>query len=250
MNNHPISILIADNENKDGQNLSSQLRTAGEICLYEAVQGGFHALDEIYRVCPDIIVMDITLAELDGIGILRRMTQQPPGKFPRTILLVEEDRKIEASEAFLLGAQYCFIKPIDYGVLKERICTIIQEMRIEDGRTSERLISQVREIVIKIGAPVHKLGYSYFIDAVLLIIEHSGEIYPARDLYEDVAVKHNTTWRCVESNLRNATSQICELCNEEYIKIFFIGHEKDAKKLSNFKMISKLAEYVKIHGAM
>lgn len=205
-------------------------------------------LDEIYRLCPDIVIMNLTMQGIDGIGILRRMKQEPPRKIPITILLVDEGQRIEASEAFLLGAKYCMIRPIDYLELEDRIRDQIEQMRSENGKSSENLIAKIREIVNKIGAPAHRLGYKYLIDAVALFLEHKDSVYPARDLYEDVAANHNTTWKCVESNLRNTIGQICDQSNNIYREIFFSEKGKDACKLSNYKMISILAEYVKLNS--
>ena len=89
----------------------------GEIGLTKAREGGF-----------DLILLDIMLPKLDGLGILRELRKSPPvAKNGPILLLTNLSHDPVISQAIDLGASAALIKSdIDPGLLIEAVKGYIQ----------------------------------------------------------------------------------------------------------------------------
>ncbi len=247
MKNHPMTVMIAVNHPKIVQKLSEELKEKTEIVLQEGSLDEPQLLKQIYQKSPDLVILGLGMEKLDSIEVLRQLAQNPPRKNPTVVLLTKEDQRIEASEAFRLGVRYCIIEPVSCRELGQKIQELQEEMYEQSRRHYEKWIFLIQTTVSRLGVPIYKVGYHYFIDALYLRIGHSSTVYSAMEMYEEIAVKYNTTWSCVESNLRNIIKQI-PTDTEEYQEIFFPRPGIKEEKMSNYKMISKLAEYIRMKG--
>ena len=81
-------ILIADENATTRQNLRDGLMRQGYRYIEEATNGE-EALTKISRIHPDIVLADIWLSKLDGIGVLRQSKSLDLGsdKHPAFVIL-------------------------------------------------------------------------------------------------------------------------------------------------------------------
>ena len=82
----PTRVLIVDDDHQVGEMFADALRERGyDVAL---VDDGAHALTEVARVRPDVIVLDLIMpkAELDGLAFLSRLPSTAAADVPVVVL--------------------------------------------------------------------------------------------------------------------------------------------------------------------
>ncbi len=106
------SLLIVDDELGIRESLRMLLKNVYEVFLATNAEEAFSKIKEH---SPDVILLDITLPDLDGLKVLKRIKQNDPG----TVVIMMTGAEIgnTAVEATKLGAYDCVAKPFDINEL-------------------------------------------------------------------------------------------------------------------------------------
>jgi CheY-like chemotaxis protein len=118
-------ILIADDE----RNIRLAVRTALEsegYTVQEAADGNA-ALEMIQKRAPDLLVLDLSMPGLDGMGVLQQLKPLPPDRKPRVIVLTAYGSIPAAVRATRLGAVDFLEKPVTPETLRESVSGALRE---------------------------------------------------------------------------------------------------------------------------
>src|SRR5215207_7675340 len=91
-------------------------------CAYDGVSG----LDEARRFGPDIVVLDIMLPGLDGVGMLTRLRRE--GSRVPIVMLTARDATIDKVHSLDLGANDSITKPFDMDELLARMRALLRRV--------------------------------------------------------------------------------------------------------------------------
>ncbi|MDP3542143.1 MAG: response regulator [Elusimicrobiota bacterium] len=125
-------ILLVDDDEDDAflfRLAASEADLAREI---RAVQSGEAALDLLLkdRLEPALIVLDIKMAGIDGLEVLRRLRADPSHRDRPVVLLTGSDLEADRAEAARLGCRLFLTKPSSlagYGEMAARIKSLLDE---------------------------------------------------------------------------------------------------------------------------
>ena len=165
---YTTKILIADENPANRLSLREGLLRAGYRSIEEAANGE-EALMKVSRMHPDVVLMDVWLSKLDGIGVLRnaRNTDWGDEKMPSFIVIssvANNNMFMRATEA---GAELCMLKPVNMQSLCEHIQTIVSQRKAEIPAIAMQMApveqkpdieAQVTQIIHQIGVPAHIKG--------------------------------------------------------------------------------------------
>ena len=103
-----VRILLVDDNEPFRRFVASALRDQPNLHVIGEVGDGFEAVRQAEALQPDLILLDIGLPGLNGIGAARRMGELAPNA--RIIFLTQESSTDMVREAISLGAWGYLIK--------------------------------------------------------------------------------------------------------------------------------------------
>ncbi|MBP3886089.1 MAG: response regulator, partial [Cellulosilyticum sp.] len=116
-----MKILIAD-DNKDFSDILMEfINRQEDMEVIDVAGNGEQACDLITEVQPDIVILDVIMPYLDGIGVLERVNTMPLEKRPLFVMLSAVGQDKITERALALGAEYYIVKPFDMETLANRI---------------------------------------------------------------------------------------------------------------------------------
>ena len=116
-----ISVLIADDNPDFSQTLASYLESQDDMEVIGMAKDGTEAIDMIANTIPDVVLLDVIMPHLDGIGVLERINVLKVTKKPVCIMLSAVGQDKITQRAISLGAEYYVVKPFDIELLIKRI---------------------------------------------------------------------------------------------------------------------------------
>jgi Response regulator containing CheY-like receiver, AAA-type ATPase, and DNA-binding domains len=252
-----IKILIAD-ENADFRRAcKTNLIGLGYPDVEEAVNGE----DALYRIDknhPDIVLADAWLSKLDCIQVMRGTKSLNFGSDlePSFIIISIVNNQNIFGEATEAGAEYCMVKPFDYGNLSDRIKRIYtsRELRSPKRQAADSLTrkgdleTQVTKVIHQIGVPAHIKGYQYLRTAIMMTIDDNNIINSVtKILYPSVAKKYQTTSSRVERAIRHAIEVAWDRGDIETLNSYF-GYtiQNSRGKPTNSEFIAMIADNLRL----
>ncbi len=103
-----IRVILADDHDIVRDGLRALLEMAGDIQVVGEARSGREAVVETERLAPDVVLMDISMPELDGVEACRRIRQQVPGV--RVLFLTMHEADEYLFRALRAGASGYIIK--------------------------------------------------------------------------------------------------------------------------------------------
>ena len=219
MNGSKISVLIADDNKEFCSILNDYLLNQRDIVVIGVAKDGREALTLIEERKPDLVVLDIIMPHLDGLGVLEGLNTMELEKIPRVIVLSAVGQDKITQKAIKLGADYYVVKPFDMDVFTKRIREMFTDTSVSEParRQSSMMTSEVHtkepmdleteitSIIHEIGVPAHIKGYMYLREAITMVV-NDMELLSAvtKELYPSIAKKYNTTASRVERAIRHA----------------------------------------------
>ena len=242
-------ILIADT-NEDFRRLMTEvIRNEEDMELVGCVTDGVDALALTAEHRPDVLMLDLILAKLDGLEVLRRLPDTGSGTKALVVSGFFNDKIV--SECAMLGASYFVTKPCDIITLLDRIRQIRAEscpVQASPRQGDAELESEVTEIIHEIGVPAHIKGYQYLREAIILTINDMDIINAVtKVLYPEVAKKFNTTPSRVERAIRHAIEVAWDRGDIEVLQRFFGYTVSNIKgKPTNSEFIAMIADHLSL----
>ncbi len=114
-----LNVLIVD-DSKMVRTAIKEILELGSIQVSEAVDGQ-EALDIINNSCPDLVLLDVFMPEVDGLEVLKVIRQSYSKLQLPVILVTSKESSQEIVQALDLGANDYVTKPIDFDVLWARL---------------------------------------------------------------------------------------------------------------------------------
>lgn len=119
-----IKVLIADDHAIVRAGLRTLITAEGDLNLIGEATGGLEAIEKVRQLSPDVLVLDISMPDMDGIEVLRRLRSEQAG-CSILILTVHEDEAL-LREAVKLGAAGYIIKHAAESELINAIRSVIR----------------------------------------------------------------------------------------------------------------------------
>lgn len=263
-----ISVLIADDNQDFSHTLSSYINSQNDMEVIAMARDGNEAIDMIANTVPDVVLLDVIMPHLDGLGVLEKINMMKIDKKPICIMLSAVGQDKITQKAIIAGADYYIVKPFDIEVLMKRIREIkffkpgeqtnnyfVKETRqkyIElpekDSKREENLEALVTNLIHEVGVPAHIKGYQYLREAIMMVVNDIDVINQiTKSLYPRIATKFETTPSRVERAIRHAIEVAWGRGEQEAVQNIFGYTISAAKgKPTNSEFIAMIADKLRL----
>lgn len=243
--------MIVDDNKEFCEILKEYFEGQNDCVVSGIAHNGLEALELLKNDLPDIMILDIIMPHLDGIGVLERLNSDYEVR-PKVIILTAFGQETMTQRAVELGASYYILKPFDIEVLGTRIRQLANNSSVTPIHTvhpkTRNLDVEVTNLIHQMGVPAHVRGYQYLRDAIILVI---GEVNllgaVTKELYPMIAEKYNTTPSRVERAIRHAIELAWDRGNIELMnKIFGYTIDVERGKPTNSEFIAMVADRLRV----
>lgn len=262
MEEKKVRIAIADDSREFCGMLGEFLEKQPDFEVIGSANDGLEALNLVSRDMPDVLILDIIMPHLDGLGVLERLNESEMETLPKIIVLSAVGQDKITQRAIGLGADYYVVKPFELDVFADRIRQLFSGSLGDGGsrRTyavnrqeasnlmNNNLESEITNIIHEIGVPAHIKGYLYLREAIAMVV-NDVELLSAvtKELYPSVAKKFNTTPSRVERAIRHAIEVAWSRGQIETInKIFGYTVRNSKGKPTNSEFIAMVADKLRL----
>jgi two-component system response regulator (stage 0 sporulation protein A) len=244
--------MLVDDNKDFCEILHEYFEKQDDFFLSGTAYNGLEALRLIQEKEPDVVILDIIMPHLDGIGVLEKIDALEISHRPKIIILTTLGQEAMTYRSIELGADYYILKPFDLTVLGNRIRqltnSIASTVTPAPVIRPRNLDIEVTKIIHQMGVPAHIKGYQYLRDAILFVIDEVNLLGAVtKELYPMIAKKYFTTPSRVERAIRHAIELAWDRGNVDMMNKFF-GYTINVErgKPTNSEFIAMIADKLRI----
>ena len=256
-----LNVAIVDDNEKVRSLLREIVSKDKDLQVIGTAADGEEACHMIKEKQPDVVLLDMIMPKLDGLGVLERIhNDQEMNKQPSFIMVSAVGSEKVTEAAFARGASYYIMKPFDSEIIIDRIKSLYsvelqasknkvinpyEKIEVLPEKTLEEIIT---EIIHDVGVPAHIKGYQYLREAILMSVEDMDMLNSVtKILYPEVAKKYRTTPSRVERAIRHAIEVAWSRGKVETIESMFGYTVSQGKgKPTNSEFIALITDKIRI----
>ena len=138
----PIKVLIADDHVLYRAGVKTALSTKNDIKVIAEADNGMHLLNMLKIIQPDVILVDIQMPVMDGIGALPEIKKNWP--HIKVIMLTMMDDHSMITRLMELGANSYLSKTSDSEIIYEAIKTCYEQEYYFNTLTNKALLTNLK----------------------------------------------------------------------------------------------------------
>lgn len=262
-----ISVLLADDSEEFVEVVKNHLEKEDDIRIAGVAYDGREAYEMILETKPDVVLLDMVMPFMDGLGVLAKLKNTKMEKRPICMILSGVGQEKATQQAAALGAEYYMLKPLELTLLSDRIrqfsrselpsevkplmpirCDLPVESRPAAKIDSHDLELVVTNIIHELGVPAHIKGYQFIRSGIMMAVDNMEVINSiTKQLYPELAKKYHTTPSRVERAIRHSIEVAWNRGKSEALEDMFGYTISSGKgKPTNSEFIAMIADKIRL----
>ena len=249
-----LKVLVADDNKEFTDAIAEYLRKENYVSkVYEAYDGE-EAWSLLQQEKPDVVVLDIIMPKLDGIGFLRKSINNGINMNDVTVVCMSVSGSDKTMETvFGMGADHFLINPQSPKSVSDLIRTLTDN---HDSNGYQGAVlpgdydleTVVTDVIHDLGVPAHIKGYHYVRTAIIMAVENMDMLnYITKRLYPEIAKKYHTTSSRVERAIRHSIEVAWSRGHQETMdEIFGYTIHTYKGKPTNSEFIAMVADRIRL----
>lgn len=241
-------VVVADASEEFRRLLTETINAENDLTVVGESGDGEDTLNLCMKRQPDVLVMDMILANMDGVELLTALNRLE--KKPKILVISSFASGNVADLAAANGAEYFMMKPCKNSSVVERIRQMTAPARgnVDNNTGKQSLEGVITSIIHEIGVPAHIKGYQYLREAITIAVEDMDVINAVtKVLYPEVAKRYGTTASRVERAIRHAIEVAWDRGDLEVLQKYFGYTVSNAKgKPTNSEFIAMIADRLQL----
>ena len=244
-----MKVLISD----DGSDFS-------EACRNALTQKGYHVvccgreggcvLSLIQDECPDVVVMNLYMRQMDALSVLENLGENRP----RLIILLTPFIDSVTSQIFAQRKQdtsncHPMLLPVRLDALLKRIDRLCTMQQSDPSAQDMQMTRMLTDLLHRFGMPAHISGHTYLRCSIELAIENPNILRGiTTQLYPKLAKQFHSTPSRVERAIRHAIEIAWTRGDISLLEQVFSYTVSDSRgRPTNSEFIAMLADYVRLN---
>lgn len=240
--NKKINIVVLVEDYVLRSNLVDKISGNNNYQVIEIFENGVKCLNYLSTHNCDLLIIDLMLTSIDGIGILKQIKETNEKAFKQLICISDFANSLLFDVLDGLSVDYCLRKPfnLDYFIqILDRILKV--NLRNNSSYRETILKNEIDNIFIEMGVPRHLKGYKYLVTSISNVSNDIGLLSEiTKELYPGVARTHATTSSRVEQAIRHVLKVTWTSGNKEELQRIFGFRAK--RKPCNSEFISRIVD--------
>ncbi len=254
-------MAIADDNPRMVEGLKVLIRAEENMEVVGSAADGEEAVALIRRKEPDLVLLDLIMPKVDGLGVMEEIRKDDSLK-KQPVIIVMSGIGLEkvAEDAFALGASYYIMKPFNNEILLSRLRAFRDGSKKLSGGNSEpeekkkeeaseyELGQEITRLIHEIGIPAHIKGYPYLREAIRMSVQDSETLCSVtKVLYPTIAKQYQTTSSRVERAIRHAIEVAwCRGRVETIDEIFGYTVDSGKGRPTNSEFIAMISDRIRM----
>lgn len=247
-----IKVLIVDDNELSRDMLRESLQDEEDIVIVDTASDGMDAALKIEELRPDIVLVDLVMPRLDGIGLVKKIKDEMDNESPSFIMISGVSDEIAIKRAFSNGISYYIIKPYN----TEELVALIRELGNYVNQENDSIIintdnntnnkktklKKILELLNAYGISGRLKGYGYIVKAVEIALEEENiSNAMTKQLYYTLSKEFDTSYGSIERNIRYAIQKGFDKASSNLPEELNSLKERRHK---NFEFIAAIASYI------
>ena len=247
-----IKVLIVDDNELSRDMLRESLQDEEDIVIVDTASDGMDAALKIEELRPDIVLVDLVMPRLDGIGLVKKIKDEMDNESPSFIMISGVSDEIAIKRAFSNGISYYIIKPYN----TEELVALIRELGNYVNQENDSIIintdnntnnkktklKKILELLNAYGISGRLKGYGYIVKAVEIALEEENiSNAMTKQLYYTLSKEFDTSYGSIERNIRYAIQKGFDKASSNLPEELNSVKERRHK---NFEFIAAIASYI------
>lgn len=200
---------MVDDEPEIGSAIATRLGSEGHTAFLAS--DGQQALDRVAERVPDLVILDLTLPDLDGVEVCRRILRLAP---VAVLMLTARNEEADVVLGLEVGADDYLTKPFSARELMARVRALLR--RVERARNSASdapivvgnvTVDIARRSVARGGGPIRLTPTEF--DLLAFLASRPGVVFSRPGLLAEVWGYHDGSGaRTVDSHVRSLRRKI------------------------------------------
>ena len=231
-------ILIVDSCGEIRLALTEQLKDRYSVLT---CSDGLRALSLLDSFCPYLLIVDLLLHGIDGLGVLQNARKRR--NCPTVLVTSTLFSPYAINMLDQLNVAYAMLKPCDMAMLTERIDDLVTSVCAPPIITTSPY-SAVTAALLELGMNPGRGGFQYCRDAILML-EKEPYLRVTKDIYPVISKQYNTGATAVEKSIRDAIAAAWKTAEPSILANYFApAANGQIPRPSNHVFLSTMTEQI------
>ena len=195
-----IRIVLAEDHAIVREGIASLLRLEPDLELIAEVADGVAAVEACERFAPDVLLLDMRMPRLDGIGVVHALAAA--GRLPATLVLTTFDDDPAARAVVAAGARGFLLKDIS----RVRLVAAVRTLAAGGSMISPALTEAIQRAIAPVGgAPAHAGSSDAITEREREVLRLIAAGYSNREIASTLAIAEGT----VKNHVSNILTKMC-----------------------------------------
>ena len=203
-------VLIVDDNQSYTESVRAHFSSSEQVLGVDTAPDGRVALEKLKNTRYDIMLLDLIMPNVDGLGVLEQLKHVCPETAPAVIVVSAMRNESMVRRCCALGAKYFMVKPVEPDALLKRALEMVSTAETAGGlmqyaQPPRSLDEKITSVFLVAGIPAHIKGYHYLREGIRMVYFNPQLINRiTKELYPGIAKRYNTSASKVERAIRHA----------------------------------------------